>query len=321
MSPRDADWAQWHLFWGLTFDASISGKTLKCQWQKWKSRSANAGDWFPPVSWKANWPARQNRCLMMENTKTKCLFFCSWHPSWERHQAGCGGSVQGRVQGSRPGGQMDQWWVIHSSDCTCWNPERPCWFLQPLMECCTEKDEKHMRVQGVPCRWGSRFCPDEFGIGSGDIYRFLVTDETSIGLVVFLFLQMTKSAQMFWTHCLNNSATLLCCLLLYIQQICTKTQQESYLTQTTFRGVVLVLKQSKQQRCFCSAAEGWRLPPPPLRLCDGGSEQTVHFWTKLPCFNPALLCMCLCKCRHLDLFCLSLFTLYWFLICQKGIIC
>lgn len=287
-------------------------------------RSESQGQLMPEIDfhlcacWKANWPARQNRCLMMEKTKKKMLVFLQLTPklgatpSWLWRICSRQSS---RLTTRRPNGSMVS------------NPQQRLYLRDPVDSCSRWWIVALKRMKNT---WDYRVCrvdevPASVQMNLESVlvtfYCFLVTDETSIGLVVVLFLQMTKSAQMFWTHCLNNSATLLCCLLLYIQQICTKTQQESYLTQTTFRGVVLVLKQSKQQRCFCSAVEGWRLPPPPLRLCDGGSEQTVHFWTKLPCFNPALLCMCLCKCRHLDLFCLSLFTLYWFLICQKGIIC
>lgn len=52
------------------------------------------------------------------------LYFCSRQPSWKQHQTGRGGSVQTWVQSPWPGGQMDQWWVIHYIHCTCWNSER-----------------------------------------------------------------------------------------------------------------------------------------------------------------------------------------------------
>ncbi len=63
------------------------------------------------------------------------LSLCSWQPSWKRHQTDCGGSFQTWVQGSRPRSQMDQWWVNpQSTDGACWDPQRPCFLVQPWME-------------------------------------------------------------------------------------------------------------------------------------------------------------------------------------------
>lgn len=294
-------------------------------------RSESQGQLMPEIDfhlcacWKANWPARQNRCLMMEKTKKKMLVFLQLTPklgatpSWLWRICSRQSS---RLTTRRPNGSMVS------------NPQQRLYLLESrailLIPAAVDgvwhwKGWKTHETTG--CAVSMRFPLLSRWIWNRFWWHFIVSSSQmklpsgSLSSCFFKWQNRHKCSELIaWIIQRLSSAACCCTYNRFVQ----KHSRNLTWHKRRFEELCSCWNKANSSAAFVRRRRG----DVSLHRLSGfvmeahwNSEQTVHFWTKLPCFNPALLCMCLCKCRHLDLFCLSLFTLYWFLICQKGIIC
>lgn len=192
------------------------------------------------------------------------LLFCSWQPSWKRHQTDCGGSVQTWVQGPRPGGQMDQWWVISNAECVCWRPELSFLFLPPV-DGQELGSQKYVSTISNSLEEISPFVQMNLNFDFNEVLFFLSSlIKLSPGFIACPFHRTINVAYLFLL--LNYAGSLVTYpdklsafpvnyfMPLYIYLY--KTHRESDLTWTTFQWVLSVLCRSKQRRRFHSAAQG-----------------------------------------------------------------
>lgn len=184
--------------------------------------------------------------------------FYSGQPSWKRHQADCGGLVQTWVQGPRPRGQMDQWWVMLQTDCNCCKPELFGWIRLRLWQGWNTSTAGLQEISASGCNVA---CLP------------LITVKTVIRLCCELF--CTSVPRLIITRELfsNLSDSLVNCL----RFLSTTASYRTYIYTNTLNltwhewhldWLPSVFCKSKQQRCFCSAAQGWHLSLPSPLLCN-----------------------------------------------------